>query len=204
MDDIVAESGLSKGSLYWYFKSKDDLFIEALMSVFADVGQEAAIALERCPTAAERLRAVAQAAVGITRRIEGIFSLFLEFWASSPRRDEAAQLWLRLLDQYKESVAGIIEKGAEDGEFEPVDAEHLAWAMMAAYDGLAAYIVLKPDLDLDRVSQVFVETILRGLTIEEAGDADRSAVRRDGPGRPAGRRGRQSDLEGVQTPGRAR
>ena len=24
MDDIVAESGLSKGALYWYFKSKDD------------------------------------------------------------------------------------------------------------------------------------------------------------------------------------
>ena len=27
MDDIVAESGLSKGTLYWYFKSKDDIII---------------------------------------------------------------------------------------------------------------------------------------------------------------------------------
>jgi len=24
MDDIVEESGLSKGTLYWYFKSKDE------------------------------------------------------------------------------------------------------------------------------------------------------------------------------------
>jgi AcrR family transcriptional regulator len=32
MDDIVAESGLSKGSLYWYFDSKDDLFAQAVMS----------------------------------------------------------------------------------------------------------------------------------------------------------------------------
>src|SRR4051812_8843758 len=34
MDDIVAESGLSKGALYCYFKSKDDLIAAALDSVF--------------------------------------------------------------------------------------------------------------------------------------------------------------------------
>ena len=27
MDDIVTETGLSKGTLYWYFKSKDDIIV---------------------------------------------------------------------------------------------------------------------------------------------------------------------------------
>ena len=92
MDDIVAESGLSKGSLYWYFKSKDDLFAEALLSVFMDVGQEAIAALEQCSTASDKLRAMAQATVHFAKKVEGFFSLFLEFWASSPRREEAGQL----------------------------------------------------------------------------------------------------------------
>ncbi|MDX1599965.1 MAG: helix-turn-helix domain-containing protein, partial [Anaerolineales bacterium] len=30
MDDLVAESGLSKGSLYWYFESKDDIVFGVL------------------------------------------------------------------------------------------------------------------------------------------------------------------------------
>ena len=30
MDDIAKRTGLSKGSLYWYFKSKDDLIIAIL------------------------------------------------------------------------------------------------------------------------------------------------------------------------------
>jgi len=30
MDDIVEESGLSKGTLYWYFKSKDDIITAIL------------------------------------------------------------------------------------------------------------------------------------------------------------------------------
>jgi AcrR family transcriptional regulator len=168
MDDIVAESGLSKGSLYWYFKSKDDLFAAALMSVFVDVGQEAVAALEQCTTASDKMRAVARAATGFGRAAEGFFNLFLEFWASSPRREEASQLWVGLLAQYKDVVVQIIEQGVKNGEFKPVDAEQLVWAMMAAYDGLAAYIMLMPDLDLDRISQVFVETLLGGLAAESS------------------------------------
>src|SRR5690242_11290187 len=34
MDDIVAEAGLSKGALYWYFKSKDDIIVAILESLF--------------------------------------------------------------------------------------------------------------------------------------------------------------------------
>ncbi|TEU12198.1 MAG: TetR/AcrR family transcriptional regulator [Anaerolineales bacterium] len=166
MDDIVAESGLSKGSLYWYFKSKDDLFAAAFMSLLMDIGQEAFAALEQCTTASDKLRALAQALVNFCKEAEGFFSLFLEFWASSPRREEAGQLWIGMLVQYKDVIVGIIEEGVRNGEFKPVDAEQLAWVLMAAYDGLAAYITLIPDMDLERVSQVFIETLLSGLAAD--------------------------------------
>ena len=39
------------------------------------------------------------------------------------------------------------------------------WAVMAAYDSLAAYAMLMPDLDLERVSEVFIETLLSGLEV---------------------------------------
>jgi hypothetical protein len=110
---------------------------------------------------------MARAAVGFSEVVEGFFSLFLEFWASSPRREEASRLWVDLLEQYKDVVVGIIEEGIASGEFEPVDAEELVWAIMAAYDGLAAYVTLMPGLNLDRISQVFVETLLGGLAAED-------------------------------------
>jgi AcrR family transcriptional regulator len=163
MDDIVAESGLSKGSLYWYFKSKDDLFAEALLSVAMDVSQETMAALEQWSTASDKLRAIGQATVEFAEKVEGYFSLLLEFWVSGPRREEAAQSWIGLLIQYKDIVVEVVEEGVRNGEFKPVDAEQLVWAMMAAYDGLAAYTMFIPDMDLERVSQVFVETLLSGL-----------------------------------------
>jgi AcrR family transcriptional regulator len=167
MDDIVTESGLSKGSLYWYFESKDELFSEALMSLFTRVGEETFAAVAQCTTASDKLRALGRAAVEISRLLEGYFGLFLEFWASSGQREETGQFWLAALEQYMGIVVGIVEGGVENGEFKPVDAEPLAWAMMAAYDGLAAYAMFMPDLDLERISQVFVETLLHGLEIEE-------------------------------------
>jgi len=169
MDDIVAESGLSKGTLYWYFKGKDDLFKSAILSFFErSFGQEEAIAdLEQCPTAAEKLRFLAQVIVGLGEWAKGIFNLFLEFWASSTRREEAARLWTDLLVQYKDLLVGIIEEGIRNGEFRPVDAEPLVWAMMSTYDGLAAYVMLMPDLELERISHVFIETLLRGLVVDE-------------------------------------
>jgi AcrR family transcriptional regulator len=171
MDDIVAESGLSKGSLYWYFKSKDELFAEALMSVFMDIGQEAFAALEQCMTASDKLCALAQSMVALGKETEGLFNLLIEFWASSPRREKVSQLWSDMLVQYKGLIVEIVEEGIRSGEFKPVDAGQLAWALMAAYDALAAYAMLMPDIDLDRVSQVFAETLLRGLQNSTERDA---------------------------------
>lgn len=37
MDDLVRESGLSKGSLYWHFESKEDVFLALLDALEAEV-----------------------------------------------------------------------------------------------------------------------------------------------------------------------
>ena len=167
MDDIVAKSGLSKGSLYWYFKSKDELFAEAMMSVFMDVGQGALAALEECTTATAKLRIIARITAEVGKEIEGFFGLFLEFWASSTQREQVGQLWMGMLVEFKDALVAIIEEGIENGEFKPVDAEQLVWAIMSTYDGLAAYAMMIPDIDIDRVGGVFVDTLLNGLALAE-------------------------------------
>ena len=163
MDDIVAESGLSKGAIYWYFKGKDDLFQAALTSIFDGVAVESMQAMMACETSAERLRTGAQSMVALCRDIEGYFGLIVEFWSQSGNRDEAMAFWAQMLTQYQQAIAAIFEEGARTGEFKPVDAGALTWMIMAAYDGLAAYDMMMPDLDMDRISETFVETLLKGL-----------------------------------------
>ena len=163
MDDIVAESGLSKGAIYWYFGSKDDLFQAAITSVFEGVAVESMGAMTACETSAERLRAGAKSMVALCRDIEGHFALIVEFWAQSEHRDKVIGFWAEMLTQYQQMIAAIFEEGVRTGEFKPVDAGALTWMIMAAYDGLAAYNMMMPDLDMDKISETFIETLLRGL-----------------------------------------
>jgi AcrR family transcriptional regulator len=81
MDDIVAESGLSKGALYWYFKSKDDLFTEMVGSVFEDFGLEAMAELEHYQSVASKLAAGAGYMATFAEQCQGLFGLFVEFWS---------------------------------------------------------------------------------------------------------------------------
>lgn len=165
MDDIAAESGTSKGTLYWHFESKDDLLASALRWFFdTALGSEALEVMEGCPTAAGKLRALADSTVELAHEAEGIFNLFLEFWASSADRERSAGLWLEMLLEYRDILSDVIEEGVERGEFRAVDADALAWALTAAYDGLGAYVMLKPDLDLPRIHRAFIEVVLQGMT----------------------------------------
>jgi TetR/AcrR family transcriptional regulator len=168
MDDIVAESGLSKGTLYWYFKSKDELFASLIKSFFLDMRQDIDGILEQHTTASGRLRAIAQGFVQFFHETEDFFSVFFEFWMQSTLNEELNQLFSNVLVQYKKVIAGIIAEGMRTGEFKAVDASQLALAVMAAYDGLAFYMMLMPDeVDLDKASQVFIETLLDGLAVDE-------------------------------------
>jgi AcrR family transcriptional regulator len=173
MDDIAVASETSKGTLYWYFDSKDALLEAAIHAVFEkEFGEEVFFAALEGQPPAEKLRALGRSMAAFAAWAEGLFSLFLEFWTSSDRKEQVSVLWLDLLEQYKGSIVAIIESGVEHGDFRAVEAEPLVWAVMAVYDGLAAYRMLKPDLELTRISRVFIDTLLTGLESDAGGEDD--------------------------------
>jgi AcrR family transcriptional regulator len=164
MDDIVAECGLSKGTLYWYFENKDDLFVSLIKSYFFDVRQGTDAVLQQYPTASGKLRGLAQAFVEFFHAGGEYFSVLFEFWLQSALRDELNQFMSTALSQYRQIVAGVIAEGIQSGEFKAVNAEQVALAAMAAFDGLSFYAILIPDeVDLEQTCHAFVETLLSGL-----------------------------------------
>jgi len=163
VSDVAALAGVSQGTIYWYFDSKDDLLQAALLFFFEELSQGIAPALEQATTNHGRLQVLIRSMATMAEEAKGLFTLFLEFWASSDNREKASRLWTEVLIRYKDVIAQIVERGTQDGEFRPVDAEALAWSLMATYDGLAAYLMLMPDLDLDRISHAFAETVMHGL-----------------------------------------
>jgi AcrR family transcriptional regulator len=166
VSDVAAAAGVSQGTIYWYFDSKEELLTAAILSFFLQFGQDSLAGLDGQESATGKLRILGRGMAQLGREAEGLFTLFLEYWASSTRRGEVGEWWAGILTEYKDVIVAIIEEGVERGEFRPVEAEPLAWAMMAVYDGLAAYTMFVPGIDLAAISDVFVETLLAGLLRE--------------------------------------
>ena len=170
MDDIAEESDLSKGAIYWYFKSKDELFKAVANAVMESAAAESLQAVVACETSAERLRVGARCLVEVCREIEGYFGLIIEFWSQSESREEIAAFWGEMTEGYRQVIVAIFEEGIRRGQFKPVDADALAWMMMAAYDGLAVYNMLMPELYLVEISAAFIEALLKGLVKDDASE----------------------------------
>ena len=176
VSDVASEAGVSQGTIYWYFESKEELLTAGLLMLFEDFGRQAFATLDEQPTATDKLLALGEDMVAFMEMAEGFFMMLVEFWSSSPRREETSQLWTDLLVEYKDLFVGIIDEGIDSGEFRPVDAEPLVWAVMAAYDGLAVYGMLMSGLDLLATSRVFIETLLQGIRVKPPDNGDRGGL----------------------------
>jgi len=166
VSDVASHAGVSQGTIYWYFDSKEELFDAAIMEYFADFGTEMTSALEGGGTASEKLRALAKNMDRFVAEAQQVLVAFLSYWASGQGQQKSAQLWIEVLREYADYMVTVIEEGISTGEFKEVDARGLVWAMSAAYDGLAAYAMFIPEIDVERVSAAFVDTLLQGLQAE--------------------------------------
>ena len=81
MDDIVQESGLSKGALYWYFKSKDAIVSALVAHVLISEMREAEALVQAGGSASERLKLFIAHAVREYKRFENVLPLAYEFVA---------------------------------------------------------------------------------------------------------------------------
>lgn len=137
MDDIVAESGLSKGALYWYFRGKKELFLALFQDTMGSVGDTWTSMIDgESTTATEKLRA---SMAFFRKELEGMVpfvGILLEAWALT-RHDEDVELLARQFYQpYLDTMMQIINEGAASGEFDVQSAETTSLVIITLFDGV--------------------------------------------------------------------
>ncbi|MFN2186440.1 MAG: TetR/AcrR family transcriptional regulator, partial [Anaerolineae bacterium] len=125
VSDVAAHAGVSQGTIYWYFSSKEELFDAAIMAYIAGFGTEMATMLQGGESASERLCSLAQSMAQLVAGVQQVFVAFLSYWASSQEQQESRQFWVDMLHEYTGGIVAIIEEGIRSGEFKQVDAR--AW-----------------------------------------------------------------------------
>ncbi len=115
MNDIVRESGLSKGGVYWHFKSKDDLIAAIFDSFFG--GQELILAnvLGSEANAAEKLTQLAQLASADLEAAFAEFPASLEFYTLAARSEPLRERLRQFYDTYHQQICALLQEGINEG-----------------------------------------------------------------------------------------
>ena len=135
MEDIAKRLGLSKGTIYLYFKSKEDLFLAICEYNMQQGDKEDAglfVKKENVATDAEQIYD------NIRRREQGNDRVMLEMVAESARNPKLKKAMHELHVKVHEHVMEGVRSKIQDGFLrQNADAESLAIALVALYDGLA-------------------------------------------------------------------
>jgi AcrR family transcriptional regulator len=163
-DDIARAAGLSKGGLYWHFKSKDDILAAILMQLF---DQELSV-LQQLIVAegavAPRLRQLVAQGITAVLQLEQLLPVMLEFYALAARQNDVRQFLQKYYQRYHQLLAELFEQGFARGEFHHGTAEAAAITLIGQLEGLGLLWAIVPDLVqlADRAGSA-VELLLRGL-----------------------------------------
>ncbi|CAG9619939.1 TetR/AcrR family transcriptional regulator [Sutcliffiella rhizosphaerae] len=144
IDDIVRHSGISKGAIYNYFKSKEDIYIELLNENSNKSFEKLRDKLATFLTAKERLThlfEVFRSQVKVNDNWEKTSRVHIEFWLSSNRNEDTkAFMYDRYQNVYKKIVTDIVEFGVMNGEISTTaDVDFVGTIFWSTFDGICFY-----------------------------------------------------------------
>src|SRR5690348_11817451 len=129
VEDVADEAEIAKGTLYLYFKSKEELYMAVLAGDLRQMSAEARDEMERAEGFREKLRAFFQVRLEFCKAHEDFFRIYLAEYGSmfvkAPVSREVMQLFRANIRQ----VARVVEEASRRGEIRPVPAGPVAAAL---------------------------------------------------------------------------
>jgi len=182
MDDIVQETGVSKGLLYWYFKGKDAIIAAILERLFRPEVNRTRSLASAPGTARQRLISLGESVIKEIELAERFMPITFEFYALAFRNKTVRKFFQGFFRIFVQGIREVIEQGIRAGEFRDVDSYEIAVAMTSSFEGALLLWVFDPRL-VQREAQIrlAVELILRGIEKKGGADASKSPrARRSG------------------------
>ena len=169
MIDIATAAGVGKGTIYEYFRSKDDVFAGTFTMFFAQMESFFRQAMQASDNPEEQLRKIISASlVDFLEQGGDFINVMMDFWAESIRNKDHELLEALNLKQiytnYRALISGILESGIRRGIFRPVDSHALASFLIGALDGLMLQQIMEPGIiDLKQMADTICDEFMNGI-----------------------------------------
>ncbi|NET31711.1 MAG: TetR/AcrR family transcriptional regulator [Cyanothece sp. SIO1E1] len=169
IDQVVAKANIAKGTVYKYYKSRDDLLLELsvkALNIMLEMFEEA---VSRGTTSSEKVKNVCKASYQFYNEYNQYFILVTHI--DRPEFKVDIYDYMKVSHKVQNMFQSIIEEGQRNGEFssryDPKYIQFIVWAssvgVVQFIDSKKALIENVNDVDIDEFINTYAELIASGL-----------------------------------------
>lgn len=138
IDDIVASAGMSKGSIYSYFKSKEEIFLAIAKDRF-NKRHDLVKSFEVSMPSKDKIKHYIEWVLhGLFKEETLLNARFtFEFWTVASRNHNIFEEAKKRYSMFYDDLSSILKEGIERGEFkEELDIESMCYIILSSIDGI--------------------------------------------------------------------
>jgi len=167
MDDIVAESRMSKGAIYHYYKSKKEVYLGVIESlenkytaVFAEINKE--------DNSAKTLKKLFTTVSSQLKKDPTFFRSFSTFWSISRHDKDFRNAIQNMYNRFQKFIELIIIEGIDNKEFKKVDPKISALSLILNLEGVFWFTLFESkDIDAETYIDQISDYILNAYMLKE-------------------------------------
>jgi len=164
MDDIVEKSQLSKGAIYWYYKSKKEVYLSLVDYWFIQYSSGVVDTLQQQNSASDQLKALFEFFIEQFDKNPAAFKLLVEFWRLAGLNPDFNTKLQQVYSDFLEYIIEIIKVGIANGEFKNVEPRITALSILINIEGINWFTLFdKSGVEAHEYIDTISEFILNGL-----------------------------------------
>ena len=161
MDEISANAGVAKGTVYYYFKSKDEVFKYIITEGVSLLRQQIENINIGKGDYSYKLRELSKNQLRLVCENRDLFKVIMsQAWGGKIRHSELREL----LKVYMKDIEKFLVKAMEDGTIRKCESSFLTYMYFGELVSVAIYNVIKNDsMKLDEITDNFIYRLLNGI-----------------------------------------
>ena len=164
MDDIVEKSQLSKGAIYWYYKSKEEVYLSLVDYWFVQYSSGVVDTLKLQKSASDQLKTLFEFFIEQFDKNPAAFKLLVEFWRLAGLNPDFNAKLQQIYSDFLEYIIEIIKVGVANGEFKNVEPRITALSILINIEGINWFTLFdKSGVEAHEYIDTISNFILNGL-----------------------------------------
>lgn len=164
MDDIAADAGVAKGTLYYHFKSKEEIFKYIISEGMNFIKEQIETMAEKQQDALSKIKVLCKIQLGLVYEKKDFFKVVMsQIWGQTSRNMELREA----IKSYIEYTQVYLEEGMRDGLIKKGDPFFMAYTLFGMLCSATVYELINEDKkNLDQLIDNLIQYILNGIRAE--------------------------------------